>query len=115
MFGGPIGAHQGVQFPLARAKVAIELARLMNYKAAWLYDNRRACGAEANMAKLAAADAGLRAADRAIQTLGGMGYARESHVERLWRDLRLFGFAPVAEELILAYIGHAVLGLPRSY
>lgn len=115
VFGAPIGSHQGIQFPLARVKIDLELARLMNYKAAWLYDHGRDCGAEANMAKLAAAEAGLRAADRAIQTLGGMGYARESHVERLWRDLRLFGFAPVAEELILAYVGQSVLGLPRSY
>lgn len=115
VFGAPIGSHQGIQFPLARAKIDLELARLMNYKAAWLYDNGRECGPEANMAKLAAAEAGMRTADRALQTLGGMGYARESHVERLWRDLRLFGFAPVAEELILAYVGQSILGLPRSY
>jgi acyl-CoA dehydrogenase len=115
VFGAPIGSRQGIQFPLARTKAALELARLMNYKAAWLYDRGEDCGAEANIAKLAAADAGLAAADRAIQTMGGMGYARESHVERLWRDLRLFGFAPVSEEMILSYIGTSVLGLPRSY
>lgn len=115
VFGRKIGANQAVAFPLARAKVDLEMARLMNYKAAWLYDHGLECGAEANMAKLVAAEAGFRAADRAIQVLGGMGYARESHVERLWRDLRLFGFAPVSEEMILAYVAQSVLGLPRSY
>jgi acyl-CoA dehydrogenase len=115
VFGAAIGAYQGIQFPLAEAKIDTELARLMTYKAASLYDEGLECGAEANIAKLAAARAGLAAADRAIQTLGGMGYARESHVERLWRDARLFGFAPVSEELILAYVAHSILGLPKSY
>ena len=115
VFSAPIGSHQAIQFPLARVKIELELARLANYRAAWLYDRGRECGAEANMAKYAAARAGLEAADRAIQTLGGMGYARESHVERLWRDVRLFGIAPVSEELTLAHIGQAVLELPRSY
>jgi acyl-CoA dehydrogenase len=115
VFGRKIGSNQGIAFPLARAKIDLELARLMNYKAAWLYDRREDCGAEANMAKLAAAEAGFAAADRSIQALGGMGYARETGLERLWRDIRLFGFAPVSEELILAYVAQSVLGLPRSY
>src|SRR6266542_430700 len=115
VFGRKVGANQGIAFPLARAKVQLELARLMNYKAAWLYDHDQECGAEANMAKLAAANAGFAAADRAIQALGGMGYASESGIERLWRDLRLFRFAPVSDEMILAYVAQSVLGLPRSY
>lgn len=114
-FGTQIGAFQGIQFPLAEAKLEVELARLMTQRAATLYDQGVECGPEANMAKLAAARAGFRAADRAIQTLGGMGYARASHVERLWRDVRLFGFAPVSEELILSYLAQTVLDLPRSY
>jgi acyl-CoA dehydrogenase len=115
LFGAAIGSYQGTQFPLAEAKLALELARLMTYRAAELYDSDRACGAECNMAKIAAARAGEYATDRAMQTLGGMGYATEAHVERLWRDIRLFKFAPVSEELILAYIARYVLGLPRSY
>lgn len=115
VFGKPIGSNQGIQFPLAEAKIDLELARLMTHRAASLYDQGAQCGAESNMAKFAAARAGFKAADRAIQTLGGMGYAREAHVERLWRDVRLFGLAPVSEELILAYVAHSMLRLPRSY
>ncbi len=111
----PIGAYQGIQFPLARHKIDLEMARLMNYKAAWLFDRDEDCGEAANMAKLVAADAAFAAADRAMQTMGGIGFARESHVERLWRDVRLFRFAPVSEEMILNYVAQKMLGLPRSY
>lgn len=111
----PIGAYQGIQFPLAKLKAELELARLMNYKAAWLYDQNRPSGLEANMAKLIAGDAAFQACDRAMQTLGGYGFAREYHIERLWRDVRLFRIAPVSEEMILNFIAQHDLGLPRSY
>jgi acyl-CoA dehydrogenase len=110
-----IGSYQGVQFPLAEQKMQSELARLMNYKAAWLFDCGQECGFEANMAKFAAARAACEAADRAIQTMGGMGFAVESHVERLYRDARLFRFAPVSEEMILNFVAQHTLGMPRSY
>lgn len=115
VFGRPIGQNQGIQFPLARCHAQLELAELMVRKAAWLYDNGRPCGAEANMAKLLGAEYGFAAADQAMQTLGGMGYAQEFHVERLWREVKLCRIAPVSPELILAYLGERVLGLPRSY
>lgn len=111
----PIGAYQGIQFPLARLRAELELAQLMNYKAAWLYDRKEPSGREANMAKLIAADAAFGACDRAMQTMGGYGYAREYYVERLWRDVRLFRIAPVSEEMILNFIAQHDLGLPRSY
>lgn len=115
VFGRPIGAYQGIQFPLAEIKVEVEMARLMTYKAAWLYDRGENAGAEVNMAKYLAAEVAFRACDRAMQTLGGYGYAAEYHIERLWRDVRLFRLAPVAQEMILNYIGQHVLGMPRSY
>jgi acyl-CoA dehydrogenase len=111
----PIGSYQGVQFPLAEAHIQAECARLMNHKAATLYDQRQAYGSEANMAKYLAGQAAAQATDRAIQTLGGMGYAKEFHVERLWRDARLFRFAPVSEEMVLNFVAQHDLGLPRSY
>jgi acyl-CoA dehydrogenase len=111
----PIGAYQGIQFPLARIRAELELAQLMNYKAAWLYDQKKPNGNEANMAKLIAADAAFHACDRAMQIMGGYGYAKEYHVERLWRDVRLFKIAPVTEEMILNFISQHDLGLPRSY
>ena len=111
----PIGAYQGVQFPLAEAHIQAECARLMNHKAATLYDQGQPYGSEANMAKWLAGHAAGLATDRAIQTLGGMGYAKEFHVERLWRDCRLFRFAPVAEEMVLNFVAQHDLGLPRSY
>ncbi len=111
----PIGAYQGVQFPLAEAHIQAECARLMNHKAATLYDQGQPYGSEANMAKWLAGHAAGLATDRAIQTLGGMGYAKEFHVERLWRDARLFRFAPVAEEMVLNFVAQHDLGLPRSY
>jgi acyl-CoA dehydrogenase len=88
---------------------------LLNYKAAWLFDNGRTSGAEANAGKYIAARAAELATDRAMQMMGGMGYAKESHVERLWRDTRLFRIAPVPEEMILNFIAQHNLGMPRSY
>jgi acyl-CoA dehydrogenase len=110
-----IGSYQSVQFPLAEAQIQLECARLMNYKAAVLHDRGLRYGSEANMAKWMAGHAAAQATDRAIQTLGGMGYATDSHVERLWRDARLFRLAPVSEEMVLNYVAQHDLGLPRSY
>lgn len=113
--GTPIGAYQGIQFPLAQAHAELECARLMNYKAATLHDQGKPFGSEANTAKLIASQAASTLIERAMQTMGGMGFARESHLERLWRDARLFRFAPVSEEMILNFIAQHDLGLPRSY
>jgi acyl-CoA dehydrogenase len=110
-----IGSYQSLQFPLAEAQIQLECARLMNYKAATLHDRGLAYGSEANMAKWLAGHAAAQATDRAIQTLGGVGYATDSHVERLWRDARLFRMAPVSEEMVLNYVAQHDLGLPRSY
>lgn len=116
VFGStPIGAYQGLQFPLAQAHAELECARLMNYKAAWLHDNGLPYGSEANTAKLISAQAASAAIERAMQTMGGMGFSREMHVERLWRDARLFKFAPVSEEMILNFIAVHDLGMPRGY
>jgi acyl-CoA dehydrogenase len=115
VFGRPIGSNQGIQFPLAELKMRLEAARLLTYQAAWEYDTAPGSGAAANMAKYLAAEVACDATDRAIQTLGGYGLSAEYHVERLWRDTRLFRLAPVANELILSFIGQHVLGLPRSY
>lgn len=114
-FGEKIGRNQGIQFPLAEVKANLEAAKLLCYKAAWLYDNDKDCGMESNSAKLVGAQAGFDAANQAIQTLGGMGFANEYHVERLFRDIRLAQVAPVSDELVKAYIGEHELGLPRSY
>ncbi|MCC5988559.1 MAG: acyl-CoA/acyl-ACP dehydrogenase [Pararhodobacter sp.] len=111
----PIGTYQGIQFPMAQAYALNEAARLMNYKAATLYDNDMPYGAEANVGKLIAGEAAQLATDRAMQTMGGMGYAKESYVERLWRDARLFRIAPISEEMILNYIAQHNLKMPRSY
>jgi acyl-CoA dehydrogenase len=116
VFGGkPISAYQGLQFPLAQCHVEVESARLLNHKAATNFDMGLPYGSEANGAKLIAAQAVARATERAMQTMGGMGYAKEYHVERLWRDCRLFRFAPVSEEMILNYVANHELGMPRSY
>jgi acyl-CoA dehydrogenase len=116
VFGGtPIAAYQGLQFPLAQAHAEIECARLMNRQAAALLDARQPYGSEANIAKLIAAQAAAVATERAMQTMGGMGYAKEAHVERLWRDARLFRFAPVSEEMILNFIAVHDLGMIRGY
>jgi len=115
VFRGPIGSHQALQFPLAEAKAKIEAARLLNYKAAWLYDRDKRCGAEANMAKVAAVEAGTEAVYHAMQTFGGYGYAVEYDVERWWREVNLIRLAPVTHQMALAFIGEHVLGLPKSY
>lgn len=115
VFGRPIGANQGLQFPLAQIKAKTELGRLMTYKAAWLFDQGRPCGNEANVAKLTGAQVGWEAANQAFQTLGGMAYSKEYPVERIFRDARIAKNIPVAEELVLAHIGTQMLGLPKSY
>jgi acyl-CoA dehydrogenase len=115
VFGRTIGANQGIQFPLAECKIMVEAARLLTYKAAWQYDHGEDAGAAANMAKYLAAEVACLACDRAIQTMGGYGYAVESDLERLWRDARLFRIAPVSQEMILNYVGQHVMGMPRSY
>lgn len=115
VFDRPIGMNQGIQFPLADSYSSLEVARLMVYKAAWLFDNGMPCGKEANIAKLRAAEAAFEAADRALQTHGGYGYAQEYHIERLWREVRLYRLAPISQEMVLNYIGEHVLGLPKSY
>jgi acyl-CoA dehydrogenase len=114
VFGRPIGANQAVSFPLARVKARTELARLMTYKAAWTHDAGLPSGDDADVAKLAAAEASWEAADRAFQTYGGMAYSEEYPVARLVRDARIGTVIPVAEELILAHIATAQLGLPRG-
>ena len=115
VFGRPIGANQGVQFPIARAYAQLEAADLVRYKAAWLYEQGLPCGAEANMAKLLAADASWAAANACVDTHGGFGFAAEYDVERKFRETRLYQVAPVSANLILAYLGQHVLGMPRSY
>lgn len=111
----PIGAHQGLAHPLAEAKVAVELARLMTAKAAWLYDGGLDAGEAANMAKLGAAEAALQTLDQAIQTLGGNGLTSEYGLADLWGIARLFRTAPVSREMILNFVAQHSLGLPRSY
>ena len=115
VFGRPIGQNQGVQFPIARTHVNVEAADLMRIRAAELFDRREPCGAEANMAKLLAADASWEAANVTVQTYGGFGFAEEYDVERKFRETRLYQVAPISTNLILAYVGEHVLGLPRSY
>ncbi len=111
-----IGSYQGLQFPLAKAKIQLETARWKAYEAAWLYDQKSPkCGMASAIAKCAASHAARYAADRAIQTMGGSGYMCESHVERHWRDLRLSGLAPVTDEMSLNFIAQFDLGMPRSY
>ena len=115
VFDRPIGKNQGIAFPLAKARTNLDAAELMIRKAAWKLDNNEPCGTEANMAKWLAAEAGFYAADCAIQTHGGFGYAREYHVERYWREARLMKLAPISQEMILNFIAEHELGLPRSY
>jgi acyl-CoA dehydrogenase len=115
VFGRPIGQNQGIQFPIARAYVNVEAADLMRMKAASLFDAGRPCGAEANMAKLLAADASWEAANVAVQTHGGFGFAEDYDIERKFRETRLYQVAPISTNLILAFIGEKVLRLPRSY
>ncbi|MBI4207235.1 MAG: acyl-CoA/acyl-ACP dehydrogenase, partial [Betaproteobacteria bacterium] len=115
VFDRPIGKNQGIQFPIARAYVNVEAANLMRFKAAGLFDEKKPCGAEANMAKLLAADASWEAANVCLQTYGGFGFAAEYDVERKFRETRLYQVAPISTNLILSYIGEHVLGLPRSF
>jgi acyl-CoA dehydrogenase len=115
VFDRPIGENQGVQFPIARAHAHVCAADLMRYEAARLYDAGEACGAEANMSKLLAADASWEAANACLQTFGGFGFAAEYDVERKFRETRLYQVAPVSTNLILSYIAEHVLGMPRSF
>jgi acyl-CoA dehydrogenase len=115
VFGRPIGMNQGLQFPLADSLARLDAAELVLRKATWLYDHGRPCGREANTAKYLCADAGFQAADRALQTHGGMGYSEEYHVARYFREARLLKIAPLSQEMVLNYLGSHVLGLPRSY
>jgi acyl-CoA dehydrogenase len=115
VFGHAIGQNQGIQHPLAERWMALEAAWLMAMKAAWLYDGGKPCGAEANTAKFLGARAGYDAALQAVMTMGGFGYAKEYHVERLLREVTVTRIAPITEQLILCFIGEKVLGLPKSY
>lgn len=115
VFGRPIGMNQGLQFPLADSLARLDAAELTLRKATWLYDQGKPCGREANTAKYLCADAGFEAADRALQTHGGMGYSEEYHVARYFREARLLKIAPLSQEMVLNYLGSHVLGLPRSY
>ena len=115
VFDRPIGQNQGVQFPIARAYVNIEAANLMRFEAARKFDAHEECGAEANMAKLLAADASWEAANACIQFHGGFGFAAEYDVERKFRETRLYQVAPISTNLVLSYLAEHVLGLPRSY
>ena len=115
VFDRPIGQNQAIQHPIAEAQIRLDAAELMCQKAAWMFDNGLPCGKEANMAKFLAAEAGFFAADVAVQTHGGYGYAREYHVERYFREARLMRIAPISQEMVLNYLGEHVMGLPRSY
>jgi acyl-CoA dehydrogenase len=115
VFGRPIGANQGVQFPIARAYAAIQAAELMRSKAAWLYESEQPCGAEANMAKLLASEASWQAANACMDTYGGFAFANEYDIERKFRETRLYSIAPVSNNLVLSHIGQHVLGMPRSF
>jgi acyl-CoA dehydrogenase len=115
VFGRPIGQNQGVQFPIARAWAAVESADPMRYKAAWLFERGLPCGAEANTAKLLASEASWAAANACLDTHGGFGFAEEYDIERKFRETRLYSIAPVSNNLVLAFIGQNVLGMPRSY
>jgi alkylation response protein AidB-like acyl-CoA dehydrogenase len=115
VFDRPIGQNQAVAHPLADAWIRLEAAELMAMRAAALFDAKQSCGKESNAAKFLGAEAGFLACDRAMQTHGGFGYAKEYHIERLWREVRLLGLAPISQEMVLNYISTAVLGLPKSY
>lgn len=115
VFGRPIGQNQGLAFPLADAYMRLQAAALVVREAAWRYDQGLDCGAQANTAKYLASDAAHYAADRAMQTHGGFGYAKEYDVDRYWVESRLMKIAPVSQEMVLNYIAQHQLGLPRSY
>jgi len=115
VFGRPIGSNQGVQFPVARAYMNVQAAELMRNKAAILFDTGQPCGAESNMAKYLASESSWEAAEACMTTFGGYGFACEYHVERKWREARLFRTAPISNNLVLAHVAQHVLGMPRSY
>jgi acyl-CoA dehydrogenase len=115
VFGRPIGQNQGIQFPLAKAYAEMRAAELMVQAALTKYEAHEDCGAEANMAKMLAADASFAAGNAAIQTFGGFGFASEFDVERKFRETRLYQVAPISTNLILSYLSEHILGLPRSY
>lgn len=115
VFDRPIGMNQGVQFPIAKAHVAVEAASLMRFKACALFDAGKPCGAEANMTKYLASEAAWEAGEAAMNALGGYGFAKEYHVERKWREARLYRTAPISNNLILSFVGEHLLGMPRSY
>jgi acyl-CoA dehydrogenase len=115
VFGRPIGMNQGIQFPLAESLAKLDAVELLIRKAAWMYDNGLPCGKEANEAKYLASTWAFEACDRAMQVHGGYGYTSEYHVERFWRESRVQRIAPISNELVLAFLGEKVLGLPRSY
>ncbi len=115
VFKRPIGSNQGVQFPIARCYAEMRAAELMTHEAACLFDSRESCGAEANMAKMLAADASWHAADTCLQTHGGYGFAKEFDIERKFRETRLYQVAPISTNLILSFIAEHVLGMPRSF
>ena len=115
VFGRVIGKNQGIQFPLADAYSQLKAAEALVYHAAWLYENGKPCGPEANMAKLRASEAGCNAVDVAFQTFGGYAYAKEYNIERFYRQIRLTRIAPLSNEMIKSYVAQKVLGLPRSY
>ena len=115
IFGRPIGQNQGLAFPLADSHARLHAAELVIRDASWRYDNGLDCGAQANLAKYLASEAAFECADRAMQTHGGFGYAKEYDVERYWRESRLMKIAPVSQEMVMNYVSNKVLGLPRSY
>jgi acyl-CoA dehydrogenase len=115
VFGRPIGQNQGIQHPLAECWAKLAAAELLAYKAAWLYDQGRPCGSEANAAKYLCAEVGFEACEKAVLTHGGMGYAKEFHVERFFREVMIARIAPVSIQLVLSYIAERALDLPKSY
>jgi acyl-CoA dehydrogenase len=115
VFGRPIGSNQGIQFPLAQAYAELYAAKLMTQFAARLFDSGKECAVEANAASLLSARAAFSAADRAVQTYGGMGFAEDNDMERFFRDVRLFKTGPVPEEMVLNFLATRGLGLPRSF
>ena len=115
IFDRPIGQNQGIAFPLAEAHMKLKAAELIVREASWRYDRGLSCAEAANTAKYLASEAAFFAADRAMQTHGGFGYADEYHVGRYWREARLMKIAPVSQEMVLNFISNKILGLPRSY
>ena len=115
VFGRPIGMNQAISHPLADSYMKLEASWQMVMLAAWKYDNGFPCGKEANTAKFLAAEVAFMACDAALQTHGGMGYATEYHIQRYWKEARLMRLAPISQEMVLNFISHQELGLPRSY